>query len=399
MVWLEPGGQNIKRNEEHFNIFNNTFFFSCGGGFELPSGMESTIWDLDNHTNAKHEILKKYLNAWFPILGGNNYHNKLLYIDGFAGPGEYSNGEKGSPIHAIESLKNQVVTIKAKCHFIFIENDEKRCRNLELILSKIEIPSNADYSVICSDFSDHLSGVFDELDKQGRSLAPSFVMVDPFGYSQTPFHIIKKIMSYKRCEVLITFMYDFINRFKENSDAGPKIDELYGSNIWRNSITIDDPNERKRYLLNAYIEQLENEADVKYVRHFEMKNKFNHTPYFLIYCTNHIKGLEVMKDAMWSVDTKGTFTFSDRTDPNQLVLFEHKPDFKKLKQIILYEYKGRKIKSEDLKDFVIEKTPFKASHYKKQILQPMEESDPPEIIVSNRKKIKSYPNGSIIEFL
>ena len=29
---------------------------------------EPTLWEADPHTLAKHEILKYYLEAWFPIL-------------------------------------------------------------------------------------------------------------------------------------------------------------------------------------------------------------------------------------------------------------------------------------------------------------------------------------------
>jgi three-Cys-motif partner protein len=45
------------------------------------------VWPLDPHTHAKHVILRSYLGAWFPIL--NKYNGRIVYIDGFAGPGEY----------------------------------------------------------------------------------------------------------------------------------------------------------------------------------------------------------------------------------------------------------------------------------------------------------------------
>jgi len=46
---------------------------------------KETLWDIDPHTTAKHEILQRYMKAWFPILG--SYHHRIVYIDGFAGPG------------------------------------------------------------------------------------------------------------------------------------------------------------------------------------------------------------------------------------------------------------------------------------------------------------------------
>jgi len=46
---------------------------------------KETLWEIDPHTKAKHEILRRYLNAWFPIL--NSWNNRIIYIDGFSGPG------------------------------------------------------------------------------------------------------------------------------------------------------------------------------------------------------------------------------------------------------------------------------------------------------------------------
>lgn len=54
------------------------------------------IWELKPHTKAKHDILRRYLQAWFAIMGQT--YPRIVYIDGFAGPGEYDRGEEGSLI-------------------------------------------------------------------------------------------------------------------------------------------------------------------------------------------------------------------------------------------------------------------------------------------------------------
>lgn len=70
---------------------------------------DETIWPLDQHTRAKHELLRRYLGAWFPILTYAGYHGRVMFLDGFAGPGIYSNGEPGSPIIALNTLVNHRV--------------------------------------------------------------------------------------------------------------------------------------------------------------------------------------------------------------------------------------------------------------------------------------------------
>ena len=54
-----------------------------------------TLWELDPHTLGKHLVLRAYLDAWLPVMG--SWQGRLLFIDGFAGPGEYEGGEEGSP--------------------------------------------------------------------------------------------------------------------------------------------------------------------------------------------------------------------------------------------------------------------------------------------------------------
>ncbi len=41
-----------------------------------------TIWNLDPHTAKKHEILRRYFEAWLPIMA--RWNGRVVYIDGFA---------------------------------------------------------------------------------------------------------------------------------------------------------------------------------------------------------------------------------------------------------------------------------------------------------------------------
>ena len=54
---------------------------------------QETVWDRDPHTGAKHEMLRRYLAAWFPILLQGGFSG-VTYAEGFAGPGEYKAGEE-----------------------------------------------------------------------------------------------------------------------------------------------------------------------------------------------------------------------------------------------------------------------------------------------------------------
>ena len=74
------------------------------------SKIVETVWDIEPHTAKKHEILRRYFQAWLPILG--RYNSRLLYVDAFAGPGEYSKGEDGSPLVILKAARDHVLKLR-----------------------------------------------------------------------------------------------------------------------------------------------------------------------------------------------------------------------------------------------------------------------------------------------
>lgn len=106
---------------------------------------------------------------------------------------------------------------------------------------------------------------------------------------------------------------------------------------------------------------------------------------------------------MWKVDESGLFQFSDATyNPAQMMLFEVKPDYYHLKKIILQNFKGKPVSIAELENFVLTQTPFRETHYKRQILAPMEKIQPPEIKVKCpdiKRKKGTFPVSCIVEFL
>jgi three-Cys-motif partner protein len=99
-----------------------------------------TVWELDPHTAAKHMILRRYLQAWLPILSRRN--ERVLYLDGFAGPGIYSEGEPGSPIIALRTAIAFTPRITADLLFLFIEADRPRYESLQREVAKLTLPNN-----------------------------------------------------------------------------------------------------------------------------------------------------------------------------------------------------------------------------------------------------------------
>lgn len=320
-----------------------------------------TLWPLEAHTRAKHAILKRYLEAWMVILSQGRFP-EILYIDGFAGPGEYEGREPGSPMIALDTALAFRPPLKAKLHFLFVEERTDRAEHLRQLVAARDLPGNV--SVIVEGgitFEAAFAARYATYQRQGR-LMPTFAFIDPFGWTGAPFSVVEKILSQRSCEVFVNFMYEEINRFIGHPDQVENFNSFFGTEEWERCVSETLPRARNRCLHDLYLRQLRSCAS--FARSFEMSNKRDVTDYFLFYATDELLGLRKMKAAMWKVDESGEFRFSDATDPNQAVLFEKTPDFAALRSQMLRAFSGKDAKIGDIEQFVLVQTAFRETHYK-----------------------------------
>lgn len=279
---------------------------------------QETLWELDPHTKAKHEILGRYLAAWFPIL--STYHSRIVYIDGFAGPGRYAKGENGSPVIALNVAVNHRKAIAGEVVFWFIDEREDRIEHLRQELGTITVPTHFKVISESGKFHEKFGEVLNSIDAGNDTLAPTFAFIDPFGFSGIPFSMIERLLRCKRSEAFITFMVDAINRFLDHPEDKVRqhiVDAFGGEEAVQIAKGAGDRAVKLRELYQSKLQQV-----AKYVRYFEMRDRQNRTQYYLLFATNNPLGHVKMKEAMWKVDPDGEFKFSDATNPNQLVLFE-----------------------------------------------------------------------------
>ena len=368
--------------------------------------MNSTTWSLPEHTQAKHQLLGCYLNAWFPILARSQRNGSVVFIDGFAGPGDYSGGEPGSPLIALDTLVKHSYfdnLSSTEFVFIFIESDKRRYESLKMAVENYwqkradAKPANIRVECIKGEFAAVASRVAEIAN--GR-MAPTLAFIDPFGWSGVPMSVIRDLMESDRCEVIFNYMHEHVNRFV--NDQRPNIahhfTELFATtdeeHLEASALTGE---QRKEFLRDLYARQLKDVCGFTFVRHFEMVDpKRKRTVYYLMYGTRHTKGLEVMKDAMWEVDPVGGARFSGFAGDQQM-LFAPEPNLQPLRRAILSEYVSKTVSVEMVEQFVIEKTDFKATHYKR-VLQELE-TDKLIRCTSTRGRQLTYPPGTQLEFL
>lgn len=296
---------------------------------------ESTLWPLDDHTRAKHRILRAYIDAWIPVMGRQSLRSarrfgassRLLLVDGFAGPGRYESGEDGSPLILLKALLEHADAPQlADVEFIylFIESDKARADHLKHELSAIQKPDNVTWHVEEGTFEDRFGEIIDELHEKDSSLIPTFAFVDPFGYSFTPMSLAGKFLDFQRCEALFFLPMMDIARFVSRDKQDSALNSLFGTERWKEAIELAG-DERRAFLISLFEDQLREGGRVDYVRSFEIRTNKGRE-YRLVFASEHEKGLALMKRAMWSVDpSQGVKYIAARKKDGQEVLFTPDP--------------------------------------------------------------------------
>ena len=361
---------------------------------------KSTTWKLQPHTLGKHQVLENYMQAWLPIM--TRWNGRVLFIDAFAGPGEYSGGEPGSPVIALRSLLNHsgLSRFQGKVHYLFIEKEKARCQHLTSVLTNLEteLPPSCSFQVINSTFDETLTEALDYIAEQNARLAPSFVMIDPFGVSETPMKTVARILENSKSEVYVSFMYESINRFKSHPNFEKALDGLFGCQEWRQGIDVADGKERKDFFYGLYRNQLKKHG-AKYVLHFELYEG-ERLVYAIFFGTKSLDGSDKMKQAIWKVTPVGDFKFRGG-QLGQMTLGESMIDFSLLEKDLHEEFASKGWQRiEDVVNFVkSDATDFHSGHLKVKTLKPMEASGKIEVKLCTRKRIGTYPNGTILRFL
>lgn len=288
----------------------------------MPSFKPTDLWPAQPHTLAKIEIVRRYLFIWFSILGRNPHFTRLVYIDGFAGPGQYTNSTQSSPTAALLAAKAAIEQAGSglaskECCFLFVEKTKKFAESPREIISTKEWPREIKWKVEAGTFEEKVGGILAGLRTERKRLAPTFAFIDPFGATGLPFKIVAEILSYRTCEVLLNLDSDGIGRLvtaQEFEKNQVNLNSLFGDRSWQKELDPSLPmTELSAQVLALYKQRLRSLPNVRYVFAFAMNSREGQLNYHLVFASQHPLGLEKMKEAMKAVDQTGTYSFSDDT--------------------------------------------------------------------------------------
>ncbi len=361
---------------------------------------KTILWEADEHTLAKHKILRGYLDAWFPIM--SRWEKRLLLIDGFAGPGRYLGGEEGSPLLMLKALLDHRESVRLRgtsFSFLFVEQDADRVANLQQEIDKLKpLPVNV---TILGPYHANFSDVMADLlrDMKGKRLIPTFAFLDPFGYSDTAVGLTGQMLRFPKCEVLIYVPLYNIARFVGEPGQEAVLNSLYGSDAWKAARDVEGFEAKQDVLHDLFADALREHTT--HVRSFEMLGKTTNSGYHLFFGTSDDQGLRQMKTAMWKADPEHGLSFKDSTNRGQSVLFSWGPDLRPLLGMLEGRFGDREFTIEEAERFVLVDTPFRDdAHLKGPTLKPAEAGGLLEAWKADGSARKSgtYPAGTVLRF-
>lgn len=328
---------------------------------------------------------------------------RFVFFDAFAGPGVYSDGSPGSPLIALETLLSHAV-VNLDCEFIllFNEGDVARYEHLVDLLDQHAVtnPLPSNVKVLKSnqkfiELGDEISKYFGDAQS---GLAPTLVFVDPFGVSEAPLATLQRILSFPKCEVFAYLGVNTINRFGTAGNIDDNMEALFGTTDFRNAPPAGNP-DRISYFVELYKSQLKANCDFKYALSFQMRNTFGIVIYFLVYATNSIRGLSIMKDAMWKVAPDGSYSFSARFS-DQDVLFQFAVDYESLASTIGERFRGRSVPFSSVDEFVLVSTPYRSGDVRSslKVLENQGKISVHRNSVPTPRRRGTYPKDSTITF-
>jgi three-Cys-motif partner protein len=245
-------------------------------------------------TYLKHLFLERYLEAVAYHIGYS--HKEFIYVDCFSGPWRAADEQLGDTsiriaLDRLNSVRNRLAQLKSypTIRAIFVEKSPTAFASLQQVLQ--EHRGDVKTTAFAGSFEENIAGILRQI---GTTFA--FFFVDPTGWSGFAMDNLQPILKRGNGEVMINFMYDFINRFLsfQNASNEESLDRCFGTRNWR---AIREAPDRESALVNLYMQQVSATGGFPYVTSSRILKPLHDRAYFhLIYATRNPKGMEEFRN-------------------------------------------------------------------------------------------------------
>ncbi len=336
-----------------------------------------------NNQTPSSKIKAKIISEYFPqyckiILSKPQY--KIGYVDLFAGPGVYNDGNLSTPILIAKNCaKDQL--LRESVWFIF--NDNKHCatlaENFNKHLSEVNFKFKPEFKSKTVGEDEGINTFLRRkyVDSNGKNIMPTVLFIDPFGYKGVNTNNLAEFLKQWGNEIFLFLNTKKINWATQIGKFDDLMNELFPTSI--NKIRAD----RKYKLtvterLNLIIENLAQEyrnvlgSDIFYTAFRFQEEDSEATSHYVIHFTKSTRGYDLIKQVYDEFDNvgatlenDGTYTFdAKKLDTENNLLFDTDDlNIENLYSMILEKYSGSTITAYDLYEEFQPKNRYSRRHY------------------------------------
>lgn len=372
-------------------------------------------------SEVKDELLGCYLKPYIQKVLWTG--KPIVYIDCFAGKGVFDDGTPGSPLIALETIKQCVSHTQAQnCNINPYFIDLNYASDLKVNLAPYNVP---DKNIIGGKYEDKLKGIL--LENEGSNI---FLYIDPYGIKDLDCYLFDELALSKKfnsVELLINLnSYGIIReccrvlgvhfgdetlleglveyettKLDKNESSVKLLNKIAGGEYWKDIILRKnrheiDTKEAEKLFAEQYCERLK--KHYKYVLNMPLRIKKGHpTKYRMVHATNHVEGCLIMVnnicnrwELMKEIQTGGQMSlFSEDIENN--IISESGLSDKVQKHIQKYTYFERL--NEILADFFMLNGPICTTGKINEIYKELEKYKKIEVIrkpaYTDKKKMPS----------
>lgn len=329
-------------------------------------------------SRIKASIVSEYFPSYTKIIVKANKPETIRYIDLFAGPGIYNDGNYSTPMLIAEKCKKDPF-LKENVQFIF--NDKVYKTALEKNFSET-FPKGT--FTIKPRFGDLIVGQDDKIrdwlmrptHKNGKNPYPSLLFIDPFGYKGIETAVLAKFMENWGNEVFLFVNTKRIHPALENDKFDGLMKMLFPSSL-------DKVRKDRRYKLsvperlNLIIQCLGEEYEtilkskIYYTAFKFQEEDSDATSHYILHLTKHHRGFDLVKQIYSDFanvgtvfDGRNTYTFDAKQLDEANKLFDERTiNIDLLKESIFSTFGGREITALALFDEHHKTNLYSRKHY------------------------------------
>lgn len=251
---------------------------------------------------VKHCLLQIYLPELAYRVGKK--WDSLVYVDGFAGPWKTHDPSHADSSFSIatEALRRSQTGLREghgrelRLDCVLVEQDKGAFVELERFAAN-ETSVNFGVHALQGEFVKKIPSIDEIIAGSGKNPF-KFILLDPTGWAQIPMESLKSFLHDRSSEVLVTLMTRDINRFLAQPDRAESYRSLFGRPGVLEILQQTPAEERPEQAVLEYSQSLKELCGFKYVSAAVVLEPIKESVrYFLVYATNHPRGIEVFKAA------------------------------------------------------------------------------------------------------